>query len=839
MSRFLFLFVSVILFASCRPAQLPAEKGISKQLADWRSQHISEVEYDLNFRIPCELNEAVTGDEVIRFVLKTRSTDLQLDFKADSGAIFSLTCNGKGIPVNATNEHVIVYKKYLKKGKNELKLAFTASDQSLNRNPEFLYTLFVPDRASTAFPCFDQPNLKACFRLGLHVPALWQAVANGQAEQLVTSGSLKQFRFAPTAPLPTYLFAFSAGKYDTISRSRNGQIYTLYHRETDTLKVKNNVEEIFKLLFFSIDQIEAYTGVPLPFPKYDLIAVPSFQYNGMEHPGAVLYRASSLFPEGRPTRQEMMQRANLIAHETAHMWFGDLVTMPWFDEVWLKEVYANFIADKVVSPLFPDFNQDLLFLLAHQHQAYSTDRTGGTHPVGQELENLKDAGTLYGSIIYHKAPVIMKMLEEKIGEEALQKGLQRYLQRYSFGNAGWKDLVTLLDADGSLKVWSDTWVYQSGRPHLKARVEKADLVIEQSDPDLKTRNWQQEIDVVWPDGDSLKHQIVPIDGSQTRIQNLFPHGNTDWVYLNGNGQVYAYVEMSKPTQQFFCQHLSQIDDDLLRAAAWTDLYENLMQGNLLSGEFLQAVIKNLPEEKNPVIFERVLSSMQDVYAFRADDGTRKTYGQQVESLIQEQLNKRQDGKNALMNAAICLYSSPGSILKLYGVWKDKTNFEGYALTEKQQTDLAFYLSLNMAEQAKEILDVQEARLTNPDERRRFQFIRQSLDPDPAIRDVFFNALLKPENREHEPWVNEALAFLNHPLREPGSISYIRPGLEVLQDIQTSGDIFFPQSWLDNLLTGHHRQAAADTVRQFLSEYPEYPENLKRKILKSADFLLKR
>ncbi|MGV8091362.1 MAG: M1 family aminopeptidase [Mangrovibacterium sp.] len=103
-------------------------------------------------------------------------------------------------------------------------------------------------------------------------------------------------------PLPTYLFAFSAGKFDTISRSRNGHSYTLYHRETDTLKVKSNVEEIFKLLFLSIDQIEAYTGIPLPFPKYDLVAVPSFQYSGMEHPGAVLYRSASLFLEGTPTR---------------------------------------------------------------------------------------------------------------------------------------------------------------------------------------------------------------------------------------------------------------------------------------------------------------------------------------------------------------------------------------------------------------------------------------------------------------------------------------------------------------------------------------------------------
>ncbi|MGV8091361.1 MAG: M1 family aminopeptidase [Mangrovibacterium sp.] len=521
------------------------------------------------------------------------------------------------------------------------------------------------------------------------------------------------------------------------------------------------------------------------------------------------------------------------------MWFGDLVTMPWFDEVWLKEVYANFIADKVVSPLFPEFNQDLLFLLAHQYPAYTTDRTKGTHPIAQELDNLRDAGTLYGPVIYHKAPVVMKMLEKKIGAEALRKGLQQYLGKYAFGNAGWNDLIVLLDTDGSLKAWSDTWVYQSGRPHLKAFAENRDLVIEQTDPSGKNTCWQQEIGVVWPDGDSLKHRMVKIENRVIRIRDLFFDKKPEWLYLNGNGQVYAYVEMDKPTQQFFSRHLAEIDDDLFRTAVWTDLYENLMQGDLTSEEFLQAVIRNLPEEKNPVIFEQVLAYMQDVYVFRAGAETRKTYRQQVEQFIQEQLPERQDGKNALMNAAIRLYSYPGSISKLYQVWKNKTDFEGYSLTEKQRTDLAFYLSLNIPEQAKEILDVQESRLTNPDEGQRFRFIRQSLDPDQAIRDAFFYSLLKAENREHEPWVNEALAFLNHPVRDPESIRYIRPGLEVLQEIQLTGDIFFPQSWLDNLLTGHHSPAAADTVLRFLTEHPGYPENLKRKILKSADFLLKK
>ena len=139
---------------------------------------------------------------------------------------------------------------------------------------------------------------------------------------------------------------------------------------------------------------------------------------------------------------------------------------------------------------------------------------------------------------------------------------------------------------------------------------------------------------------------------------------------------------------------------------------------------------------------------------------------------------------------------------------------------------------------KRFLNTQEQRIENEDQRERFQFVRESLNPEKKARDAFFQSLLKVENREHEPWVNDALAFLNFPGREQESNAYILSGLDVLQEIQETGDIFFPKSWLDNLLKGHQSAEAAAIVRRFLAEHPDYPKPLKRKILQSADFLLK-
>src|SRR5437016_10299680 len=152
----------------------------------------------------------------------------------------------------------------------------------------------------------------------------------------------------------------------------------------------------------------------------------------MEHPGAVFYNAPGLLLEESATQNQKLDRASTIAHETAHMWFGDLVTMRWFTDVWMKEVFANFMAAKIVNPSFPGINHELRFLLAHYPAAYDVDRTAGTNAIRQPLANLSEAGTLYGAIIYEKAPIVMRQLETFLGADAFRDGLREYLRRYAF-----------------------------------------------------------------------------------------------------------------------------------------------------------------------------------------------------------------------------------------------------------------------------------------------------------------------------------------------------------------------------------------------------------------------
>lgn len=831
-------FALALLLASCSPVKLPVEKGVSEELARERKSVVSNIIYDLGFSIPASQGEPITGAAIIRFDLKNAQNELQLDFKGDSTTKFEVSVNAKTSEIAIRNGHLVIKKSDLKAGTNEIKLSFTSPDWSLNRNPEFLYTLFVPDRASTAFPCFDQPDLKAQFKLHLEVPAGWKAVANGPTEKELVSGAIKSLVFKLTKPLPTYLFAFSAGKFDTISQTRNGKTVVLYHREKEE-ELHNNVDSVFSLVFNSLRWIENYTGIPYPFEKYDLVAIPSFQYSGMEHPGAALYKASSLFLDKNPTQQQLLKRANLIAHETAHMWFGDMVTMPWFNEVWMKEVFANFIADKVVTPMFPQFNFDLQFLLAHYDVAYSVDRTQGANAIGQKLANMKDAGSLYGTIIYHKAPIVMRMLELKIGETALQKGLQQYLSENAYGNASWQNLIDILNSSKTdeLPRWSASWVDEAGRPTIKARIEGNDLIIEQHDPFARNRIWPMEIDLTFAQKGKIEQQRIILNSSSTTLKDQFSARKPEWIYLNAKGKVYGFVEMDSTTTRFFMNHFSDLKDDVLRASVLTDLTENLYEKKIDSNDYLKFLIRQLPAEANQVIFERMLSYLESCYLYKATVDEQNTIQKELETTLWKEYAGRKSQQTALLNSLMKMAKTASSLAKLEDCLDHPENHPDIKLSTDQQTELAYQLALKQPEKAMQILDDQEKRISNPDKKAQFAFVRKSLNPDKAERDRFFESLLQEENREHEPWVDQAMAFLNHPSRQTDAVKYIRPALEELQEIQRTGDIFFPKSWLDNLLKGHNSKEAAAIVRQFLADHPNYPESLKMKILQSADHLI--
>ena len=828
--------------ANAQDSATPAP-GLARTLAEHRAATIGDVRYDVNLRIPADPTAAIDGALTVRFTLTDASQSLVLDFDPAEPRVAAVTSGGRAVPFELVNGHIVIPASALRTGENEVGIRFTAGDGSLNRNPDFLYTLFVPDRASNAIPLFDQPDMKAVWRLTLDVPADWAAVANGAEQSVDTSGDRRRITFAPTRPLSTYLFSFAAGRFEVETAERDGRTMRMYHRETDAAKLARSRDTIFDLHAAALRWLEDYTGIPYPFGKFDFVLVPSFQYGGMEHPGAILYNAARLLLEPAATQNERLGRASLIAHETAHMWFGDLVTMRWFDDVWMKEVFANFMAAKIVNPSFPDVDHDLRFLLAHHPTAYAVDRTAGTHAIRQSLDNLAEAGSLYGAIIYQKAPVVMRQLEVIAGETEFRDGLREYLRDFSFGNATWPELVTILDrrVPQDLSAWSRVWVEEAGRPRIRAEAEVSDgriraLTLRQADPSGRDRVWPQRVDVL------IDGRAIPVvsDGAAVRVGAAEGLAAPRWLLPDGAGLGYAHFELDERTRRFLLDSLAVITPAVARGNATLALQDAMLAGDVAPDALLRALMRAVAVEREQLLTDRYLGTMSGVYWRFLTPASRSAIAPELERLLWRGLadaataSAKSSWFAALRNVAL----TPASVARLHALWAQTDSVPGLPLLERDYTALAQALAVRGVPQADSILEQQLARIDNADRKARFAFVMPALSPDAAVRAAFFASLADVRNRTHEPWVLEGLAALNHPLRAEHALEHIRAGLELLPEVQRTGDIFFPRGWVDALLAGHATPAAEDAVRAFLRDTPGLAPRLRGIVLQGADDLFR-
>lgn len=784
---FLMTVLSALMFASCSsgPDGEMLCDGVPLQLAEWRSGVLSDVRYDLHFRIISDSDTEIKACESVSFIL-SKKVDAVLDFAGERAGEVRVSIDSAEIPVRIVNEHIVIPSKYLVKGRNVIDMEFIAGNSALNRRDGCIYTLFVPDRARTVFPCFDQPDIKARYALTLDIPEQWKAVSNSPldgdcADLLYGSSSevsieqdilpgLRRWAFSPTAPLPTYLFAFAAGEfeYQYFPEYRTGA----FHRGKDPAETAQ-IPEIAREVGFAIEWLEDYTAMPYPFAKYDFVVLPGFQFGGMEHAGATFYNDTRLFLSANPTPDEILRRIELIAHETAHMWFGDAVTMKWFNDVWTKEVFANYFAAAITEPLFPEANHELNFLRTYKAAAMAQDRTEGRTAIRQSLDNMNNAGLVYNNIIYNKAPVMMRKLAAMMGEDAFRAGIREYLAEFKYGNATWDDLIAILakHTDEDVAGFSRTWVDQPYWPEYQA--------LNCSDAEDSERYGLIRLNPA--QADSVM-SVRPMPEDPVRRLALLMNLNEN--YLTG-----GIADM--PWLRFLMHSLSGEEDALIAAA--------------ISGYMAEPLLSCHSAGQDAGDIEAGILEMSENHSVKS-----------VRTLLLRLL-----AKNAF---------SQDTAGRLYEIW---SSGEDGRLSQRDNMTLAYELAVRMPDKAKEIIDTQRGRLRNPDLLREFDFISRAVTPSEAARDSLFASLGNKEERRIEPWTQAVLYYLNHPLRSASAVKYIRPALELLPEIQRTGDIFFPAGWCSNLLAGHRSVEARIAVRQYLDDHPELNPMLRSKVLQAG------
>jgi aminopeptidase N len=476
------------------------------------------------------------------------------------------------------------------------------------------------------------------------------------------------------------------------------------------------------------------------------------------------------------------------------------------------------------------------------------DRSLGANEIRQPLENLNMAGTLYGSIIYSKAPVVMKQLELLVGEKTFQKGMQIYLSNYAYENATWPDLIKILDnlSKEDLTAWSKVWVDEPDRPIVEYEllIDQdtliQQLILKQSDPKKKKRIWMQHLKVRF--GYDNEDLLLPVYLKSEEVKVLEASGlrKPNYILPNGAGVGYGYFKMDSISRSFLLENLPNINDSYLRGVIWLNLWDEMLYGNIKPVDMIDLCIRALKTENDILNIQRILSRLNSIFWNFLSENQRLTKANQLESILRLHMNEATTITNRSMYfrslRSITITDNGYDWLK--SIWMKNDSIKGLTLSERDYIAIASELALRGKKDSQQILDSQLNQISNPDRKSRFKFIMASLSNDLDVRDNFFELIKKEENREVEPWVQSAVAYLHHPLRNKDSEKYILPSLELLEEIQRTGDIFFPARFINATLSGHQSVNAKNIVNQFLKDHPNYTPALKLKILQAADNLFR-
>ena len=797
--------------------------GISRALATHRSHEIHDVQYDL--RLDIRQRDKATGHVTVRFD-RTDSGDVLLDFRGpELHAPPGVVSDGAHIRIPAS---------VLVSGHNTLDFDFAANiapaGASIIRfhdatdGAEYLYTLLVPADANGLFPCFDQPDIKARVTLTLTMPRGWTAVANGAAMATDSTDSAVTTHFAPTERISTYLIAFAAGPWARITSATTSRPITLYVRASRRAEVEG--DSILYQNARALDWLERYFDRAFPFQKFDVVLAPSFPFGGMEHPGAVFYNEESFIYRERPTMVQRLGREATIFHEVAHQWFGDFVTMQWFDDLWLKEGFASYTAAVMQDALDPASGAWKTFYVRTRSAAYAVDVTDGTTPIWQTLGNLDQAKSAYGPIVYNKAPGILKQLAFLVGDTAFRDGLRLYLRDHAYGNATWRDLLSSISTASHrpLDAWGRAYILRPGVPIVEQHVGAASITLVQhpARPLSGPGPWPIKLDV---DVDS---RDTPIELRALRTN--IPGRARSFVFANAGDYGYAVILLDTASASWVEHHIGEVHDPLLRAQLWGAMWDLVRDARLEPHRFVAMVAHAIPDEQDEQIATFVLNrAVRAVTAYRSRPAN-------LESLLPtmvDDTNRTFGMRKASLEAFVAMASGEEAMRRLDG-WLDRDSLAGAPLKEPTRWAIVTALAAHEAPSMRKRLADEEQRDPGTEGKRR-AFIAGAAIPDTNVKRRYFTRYLS-DSTLNEEWVTASLREFNAPEQSALTGRFLEPALDTLRWIQTHRRIFFLGQWLGAFLDGQTSPEALHEVDRFLSTHPQLPIDLRQKVLQSEDEL---
>lgn len=827
-------------------------RGVSIELARLRARTIRDVRYDLQLGLSAA--DSATGLVKIDFT-RTGNEDVLVDFRGRR--LRELMVNDRRVDHPVFNgNHIRIATRDLRGGPNTVLISFVTeiapSGASIIRTrdavdgSDYLYTLLVPADANQLFPCFDQPDLKARVSLTLTAPASWTVIANGSVRGADTTGDLVTTRFRETRPLSTYLIGFAAGPWSRFTSVVNGRPVSLYTRKSRAPEV--DTDTLLALSHRALAWMEEYFDRPYPFEKFDLMLAPAFPFGGMEHPGLVMYNEDRFVFRDRPTLARRVGRFSTILHETAHQWFGDLVTMRWFDDLWLKEGFATYIGAKALADLEPASDAWKSFFQSNKPSAYAVDQTLGTTPLWQSLGNLDQAKSAYGAIVYNKAPSVLKQLNHLVGEDAFRQGVRAFLTTHAYGNATWQDLLGAIGAASgrSMRAFGEHFMLRPGMPSVEPRftvandrIVRLELTQRAIQPALSGSGaWPMRTRVLlaYPDGTSERID-VDLTGPVTTVASA--RGKPAPLFVFPNVDDFGYfVSLLDSTSVRSLERgaIRGVTDPLLRTMLWGALWDQVRDARMPAARFVRLVLDELPFERDEQIIPSLTGRLDRAIRVYLSTDDAPGLRARAETVLWTGLGDpdRSFGvRRGMLDAFIGLAASDNGRLRLAGIL-NTDSVAGEPLRDPTRWSIVERLLVLGDARAESLLTAQIARDTTPDGRRRV-FTAGAARPSATAKADYF-ARYFSDRSLNEDWASGSLGAFNALEHQELTLPYLKPALDSLQFIQQNRRIFFLGSWIGSFLNGHSSADALGIVEQWLAAHPTLPADLRQKVLQSADEL---
>ena len=853
-SKKLLPWLVVILVWGVSHAHATSYQGpvLTQQAAKERSKRVTNVSYQLELTLPAE-EKTFHGHALIHFSLSSNVAPLRLDFT--QGQINSLLVNGKRLShVNYQNNFILIPATHLKSGSNTVDIdyshAYSQDGTGLYRyvdpedNKVYIYSQFEPYDANKVFPAFDQPDLKATFQLKVTAPADWTVVSTMTESQVVeTKNATRTWYFPATPKLSTYVFSVHAGPYYHWE-DHSGKIpLRLFARQSLARYI--DYREWFRITQEGLKFFDKYFNYPYPYPKYDQLVVPDFNAGAMENVGAVTF--SENYVSKAPMTQEHYQHwVEVILHEMAHMWFGNLVTMRWWNDLWLNESFATYLAFVAADQGLKLTDVWLNFYLFKLF-AYQADELVTTHAILAHTPDTEAAMNQFDAITYAKGAAVLKQLDFYLAEDHFRTGVQHYMQTYAFRNAELKDFFAALTKTSQINLnsFAKQWLTTTGFNTLEFDYHCVDnrlstITVRQQGSPLRNHRTSLGLYTQQADGKVIAANTIPLSygkmSTQVKSENLTC---PTFIYPNETDQDYVKPQFDKQTTAFVMANLPQIQSPLTRAMLWQGLWEQVLDAKLALPQYLTTVVQHLGEEQHPLILTRMLSTVaKGLTYFPLDSAAvnyRNRYLNQVEQLLWQQLITAKPGselQKLWLDNFIKLAEQPTSLAKLADLLQDKTQLTDLSLDQTRRWEIIKRLNVFAHPLAQQLLLAESAH-DKSSEGYNKALAAQVSRPDLAEKRVWFTKLSDGKNHGYSLAKQKIILYNLFPASQHTLLAEFAPMFyQALPKLSQDSDNLFvaeySRYWVPNLCTAN----SSKQLRLFLQNHPKLNLAVRRNLLEA-------